>query len=234
MFKRARYDGPLTPPGVTPYIQFPGFLGGMNWWGVSVNPERLLMIVNVNRVATYNHLIPRAEADRLGIHPMQDGRGDVGGTVAQAGTPFAAAIGPFLSPLYMPCQAPPYGTISAVDLRTQKLVWTQRLGTAASNGPLGIPSHLPILMGTPNMGGSMSTRGGLTFIAATPDRYLRAYESTTGLLRWSDRLPAGGHSTPMSYRSASGRQMVVIAAAGARSFGSRTGDYIIAYALPSP
>ena len=234
MFKRARYDGPLTPPGVTPYIQFPGYLGGMNWWGVSVNPEQLLMVTNVNRVANYDYLIPRAAADRMGVRPLADGgQGDVGGTVAQAGTPFAAAISPFLSHLGIPCQAPPYGTISAVDLRTRKLVWTRPLGTASSNGPWGIPSHLPFLMGTPNLGGSFSTRSGLTFIAATPDRYLRAYETASGRLLWSGLLPAGGHSTPMSYLAPSGRQMVVIAASGSVPFGSKTGDDIVAYALPN-
>jgi quinoprotein glucose dehydrogenase len=234
-FRQARYDGPLTPPGETPYIQYPGYIGGMNWWGVSINPERLLMIVNVNRVGNYNRLVPRAEADRMGIRPLDNGRqGDVGGVVAQLGTPYAAAIGPFMSPLAVPCQAPPYGTISAVDLRNHQLVWTRPLGTAASNGPFGLASGLPFLMGTPNLGGSFNTRSGLTFIAATPDRYLRAYETTTGRLLWSDRLPAGAHSTPMSYRAADGRQMVVIAASGAPPFGSKTGDYIIAYALPTP
>jgi quinoprotein glucose dehydrogenase len=232
-FKRARYDGPLTPPGLSDYIQYPGYIGGMNWWGVSVNPDLSVMIVNVNRVGNYNHLVARADANRMGVHPLANGgQGEVGGLVAQWGTPFAAAIGPFMSPLAVPCQAPPYGTINAVDLRSHKLLWSQPLGTAAGNGPLGISSGLPFLMGTPNLGGSFSTRSGLTFIAATPDRYLRAFETMSGRILWSDRLPAGGHSTPMSYRSPAGRQMIVIAASGAAPFGSKVGDYVIAYALP--
>jgi glucose dehydrogenase len=88
-------------------------------------------------------------------------------------------------------------------------------------------------MGTPNLGGSFSTASGLTFIAATPDRYLRAYDSATGRLVWSDRLPAGAHATPMSYLTSNGRQMIVVAAAGAAPFGSKIGDFIIAYALPT-
>lgn len=232
-FKRARYEGPLTPPGLTPNIQYPGYLGGLNWWSESVNPELQVMIVNADRMANYDRLMPRAEADRLGIHPMPDGsEGDVGGTVAQQGTPFAGIIRPFLSPLFMPCQAPPYGTLSAVNLRTGKLIWTQPLGTASDNGPFGIPSGLPFTMGAPQLGGSLSTRGGVTFIAATTDRTFRAFETTTGRLLWSDRLPAGSHSTPASYLSSSGRQMIVIAAAGLPAFGSKPGDYIMAYALP--
>jgi quinoprotein glucose dehydrogenase len=233
-FRRARYDGPLTPPGLTPNIEYPGYLGGMNWWGMSVNPEQGVMVVNVNRVANYDFLIPRADADRMGLRPLADGgRGDVGGFVAQTGTPFAAGIAPFMSRLGIPCQAPPYGVLAAVDLRTRRLLWTRRLGTAAASGPFNIPSHLPIVMGTPNLGGSFSTRAGLSFIAATPDRYLRAYDTTTGELVWSDRLPAGAHSTPMSYLSPRGRQMIVVAAAGSVPFGSKTGDFIIAYALPA-
>jgi quinoprotein glucose dehydrogenase len=233
-FRRARYEGPLTPPGLTPNIQYPGYLGGMNWWGMSINPEQGIMVVNVNRVANYDFLIPRAEADRMGLRPLVDGgEGDVGGFVAQAGTPFAAGITPFMSRLGIPCQAPPYGVLSAVDLRTRRLLWTRRLGTAASSGPFNIPSHLPLPMGTPNLGGSFSTRTGLSFIAATPDRYLRAYDSVTGEIVWSDRLPAGAHATPMSYLSPGGRQMVVVAAAGLPPFGSKAGDFIIAYALPA-
>jgi quinoprotein glucose dehydrogenase len=70
-------------------------------------------------------------------------------------------------------------------------------------------------MGVPNMGGSVTTRSGLTFIAASQDNFLRAYETGTGRELWRGRLPAGGQATPAMYRSpASGRQFVVIAAGG--------------------
>jgi quinoprotein glucose dehydrogenase len=232
-FRRARYDGPLTPPGVTSYIQFPGYLGGMNWGSVSVNPEQLLMTVNVNHVATYNRLLPRAEADRLGLKPIEDASTDVGGAVAQTHTPFAALIGPFLSPLEMPCQAPPYGVLSAVDLRTGQLLWTQPFGTAKANGPLGIPSMLPFTLGTPNLGGALNTASGLTFIAATTDSMLRAYAAVSGKLLWEAKLPAGGQSTPVSYLARDGRQFVAISAGGMTGFGAKHGDYIVAFAVPT-
>src|SRR5690606_30834214 len=121
--------------------------------------------------------------------------------------------GPFLSPLFAPCQAPPYGRLSAVDLASGKLLWSRPIGTARDSGPLGLSLGLPLPMGVPNMGGSVTTRGGLIFIGATQDRYLRAVETKSGRVLWSERLPAGGQATPMTYLSRkSGRQFVAIAA----------------------
>ena len=145
----------------------------------------------------------------------------------------SADIQPFLSPLEVPCQRPPYGMLSAVDLKTRKLLWSKPLGTARDAGPLGLRSMLPFTLGTPNAGGSVVTRGGVLFIAAATDQYLRAFNTLNGKELWKARLPAGGQATPMSYYSdASRRQFIVIAAGG--HFGMRTtpGDYIIAFALP--
>jgi len=230
-FKRARYQGIYTPPGIAPFIEYPGILGGIDWGGVSVDPQRALMMVNASRVANYAALIPRALADAAGLKP--EGLGGRYSQRAQAGTPYAVSNPPFLSRLEIPCQRPPYGTLSAVNLLTGKLVWSRRLGTARDSGPFGIPLLLPLPLGTPNTGGSLSTRSGLVFIGATQDRYLRAYAAETGRLMWSARLPAGAQATPMTYEStASRRQFVVIAAGGSNTLETRQGDYVVAYALP--
>jgi quinoprotein glucose dehydrogenase len=230
-FRRARYEGMFTPPGVTPFIQYPGILGGIEWGGVAIDRGSRLMIVNASRVANYARLLPRAEADAQGRKPAGFGGSYI--QRAQAGTPYAVSNPPFLSPLNVPCQQPPFGTLSAVDLDTGKLVWTQALGSARDSGPLGMRSFLPFTLGTPNIGGSVATRGGVVFIGATQDRYLRAFQTKTGKLLWQARLPAGGQATPMTYESAaSGRQFVVIAASGLGSLLSGSGDYLIAYALP--
>jgi quinoprotein glucose dehydrogenase len=233
-FKRARYDGPMTPPGLTPNVIYPGYLGGMDWGSVSVDRDRNIMIVNSSRVPNVDQLLPRNVANKMGLRRIKEGgNGDVAGAHAQEGTPYAADVRPFLSPFQTPCNAPPYGLITAVDLTTGKVVWSHPLGTARDSGPFGIPSMLPITMGLPNSGGSLTTRGGLVFIAASQERTLRALDVRTGKEVWSARLPAGGHATPMTYISErSGRQFIVISAGGNVPLRSKTGDAIVAYALP--
>jgi quinoprotein glucose dehydrogenase len=224
----------MTPLNTNrPTITWPGYLGGMDWGGVSVDRARHLMVVNTNGVANYNYLIKRAAADKLGLKPMvADHLGDVGGPAPQMGTPYAAHIAPFLSPLAIPCQQPPYGTVSVVDLVTGKLLWTKPFGTSRDSGPLTLPTVLPIPMGVPNIGGAVATAGGVFFIGATQEHYLRAYETTTGRELWKARLPAGGNATPMSYWSAvSKRQFVVIAAGGHGGMLSGQSDALMAYAL---
>lgn len=234
-FRQARFAGDMTPLSTRqPTVTWPGYLGGVDWGGVSVDPVRQLMIVNNNQVANYNRLIPRAEADRMGVHPMTaEHMSDVGGPVAQQGVPYAAHIAPFLSPLAIPCQQPPYGRISAVDLRTGRMVWSRLFGTSRDSGPLALPTFLPIPMGVPNIGGSVTTRSGLVFIGATQEHAFRAYDVASGRELWRARLPAGGNASPSTYWSArSGRQFVVIAAGGHGAMLSGASDEIIAYALP--
>ncbi len=234
-FRQARFDGDMTPLGTDrPTLTWPGYLGGIDWGGVSIDKNRGLMFVNNNQVANYNRLIPRAEADRMGIRPMTAARmGNVGGPVPQQGVPYAAQIGPFLSPLFIPCQQPPYGMISAVDLRSGTMVWSRRFGTSRDSGPLALPTFLPIPMGVPNIGGSVATASGLLFIGATQEHAIRAYDSRTGRELWKARLPAGGQATPMTFWSdRSARQFVVIAAGGHGAMLSGSSDTLVAYALP--
>lgn len=231
-FRQARYDGPMTPLGLTPSIIFPGSFGGMNWGGVSVDPERKLMVVNWSLMANYNRLIPRREADRMGV--KVGGPLIIGMPMPQMGTPFAVAVNPFMSPLGVPCTQPPFGKIGVVDLNSGKLIWSRPLGTSADSGPLGMKTGLPLPMGVPNMGGSVITRSGLIFIGATQERAFRALDSQTGKLLWKTRLPAGGNATPMTYIGPeSGRQFVVIAAGGHPPLQSGASDQLIAFALPS-
>jgi len=231
-FRSARYDGPMTPPGVQPTVKYPGYKGGVGWAGTSIDPERQLLIVNSSRIANYVRLIPRVVADRLGVKPLLPGMKRTA-MQAQAGTPFAVSPLPFLSPLGAPCQQPPYGMISGVDMRTGKLRWTRPFGTAEDSGPLGYSSGLPISMGVPNDGAAITTRSGLTFIGATQELAFRALETVTGRELWKVRVPAGPQATPMTYLSrTSGRQFVVLAAGGHPSMRTKPGDYIIAYAVP--
>ncbi|WP_342641826.1 membrane-bound PQQ-dependent dehydrogenase, glucose/quinate/shikimate family [Rhodoligotrophos ferricapiens] len=230
-FHQLRYEGTYTPPSLEGTIFKPGFNGGVDWGGVAVDPERKLLIVNNNNLPNIVRLIPRSEASEMDIKAIGDKEERTGGLYAQRGLPYGAYSAPWRTALDVPCTAPPWGHIGVIDLRTRKFIWRKPLGTGRDHGPFGIPSMIPITMGTPNNGGSVVTAGGLIFIAAALDRVIRAFNTETGELVWEARLPAGGQAGPLSYVH-SGRQYVVLAAGGHNSMETTIGDSVIAYALP--
>jgi quinoprotein glucose dehydrogenase len=123
--------------------------------------------------------------------------------------------------------------LTAIDLTNKSVAWQVPFGTARDSGPLGSKTGPPITFGVFSMGGPTSTRSGLTFIGASLDQYIRAYDNRTGRELWRARLPAGGQSSPMTYWSEeSSRQFVVIAAGGHGALQTAFGDHVIAYALP--
>ena len=232
-FRQARYEGPATPITTQWTIVYPGYLGGMDWGSISVDPLRGIAYVPTVRMPNRNRLMPRSEADAKGLHPAKSGEAKyLGGAQPQGGVPYAVDVKPFLSPLGLPCAQPPYGMITAIDLKTQKTLWQRPIGTAEANGPMGMPSHLPLTMGTPMVGGAINSAGGLIFMGATLDRQIRALDAKTGKLLWKAGLPAGGHATPMTFRSPkTGRQYVVITAGGNPGAASAPGNSIVAFAL---
>ena len=223
-----RYDGMFTPPTLAGSIQYPQNPGGMNWGSLAIDPERKLLITNLMRMANVIQLIPRAEydamPDKVSHWPFQ--------LQPMFGTPYAMRNFPILSPFGAPCSPPPWGTIVAVDLTTGKIAWEKPLGTIRDQAPFPIwlwPGFKKL--GAPNLGGPVATASGLVFIAATTDRYLRAFDSEAGEEVWSHRLPYTGNATPMTYRlGPDGRQYVVIASGG--HVWSEPGDALMAFALP--
>ncbi|QXC47713.1 PQQ-binding-like beta-propeller repeat protein [Agrobacterium salinitolerans] len=144
------------------------------------------------------------------------------------GAPYGVFMGPFLGPLQIPCQAPPWGYVAGADLRTGDIAYKHKNGTVHDMTPL----PLPFKLGVPGIGGPMITKGGVAFLGAAVDNYLRAYDLTTGKQLWEARLPAGGQATPMTYSLENGKQYVVMVAGGHGSVGTKPGDYVIAYTLP--
>ena len=116
-----------------------------------------------------------------------------------------------------------------IDMHSGKILWSVPLGTTEDMAPFS--EYLLGKTGTPNLGGPMATAGGLVFIGAAMDNYLRAFDAKTGAELWSGRLPAGGQATPMSYVW-KGRQYVVIAAGGHSKLNTKRGDEVMAFALP--
>lgn len=216
----ARNDGLFTPPSLRGAVYAPATTGGANWGGVAIDPVRNRLVVNTN-----------ALIEVIRLQPQGDVSGATGtrhtGLVRQLGTPYAAWRGPMVSRLGIPCNRPPWGLLAAIDLDTGALAWRSTLGTTAGLAPLGIS----LKWGTPNVGGPMVTGSGLVFIGATMDNRLRAFDIRSGEELWAAALPAGAQASPMSY-AIGGRQFVVIAAGGNSVIGTRSGDYLMAFALP--
>lgn len=244
-FRELRYEGQFTPPTVGGSLIYPGNAGVFSWGGIAIDRVRGLLIANTTHTPFVSTAIPRRQADAMGLdHPTNSPRasnamrggesttkgGDTFG-YPQIGAPYAAQTVPFLSPLSVPCMAPPWGRISGIDLASGKLKWSRALGTSRDGGPMNWHHGPPLTIGVPNAGGPVVIGSGLFFIAATQDRYLRAIATSTGRELWRARLPAGGQATPMSYVGPSGRQFVVISAGGHGGLNVVPGDYVVAFAL---
>ncbi|MDQ9833994.1 glucose/quinate/shikimate family membrane-bound PQQ-dependent dehydrogenase [Acinetobacter soli] len=230
-FKSMRYEGLYTAPGTDVSLSFPGSLGGMNWGSIAFDPSHRYMFVNDMRLGLWIQLIKQTPED-LAVQANGGEKVNTGmGAVPMKGTPYKVNKNRFWSALSIPCQKPPFGTMTAIDMKTRQIAWQVPLGTVEDTGPMGIKMGLKAPIGMPTIGGPMATQGGLVFFAATQDYYLRAFDTSTGKELWKARLPVGSQGTPMSYVSPkTGKQYVVISAGGARQSPDH-GDYVIAYAL---
>lgn len=225
-FDRLDARGMYTPPSTRGTVVYPGMGGGINWGSVSIDPAARRLVANLQRVPFVLRLIPRDQAPPNAPLPDTETYRYV-----QEGAPYAAVAHPFLSPLGVPCVAPPWGEIVAIDLDGGEVSWRRALGDLRSFLPLGLGRLLD--WGTPNLGGTLQTAGGVTFVGATLDAQFRALDSATGRPLWSATLPFPGIATPVTYRTRpGGRQFVVIAAGGHGAMGTATGDTLVAFALP--
>ncbi len=221
LIRKARSEGLFTPPSTQGTIIRPFTGGGANWGGTAFDPSRNLLVVNMNNLA---HLVTLIPSDKvMSVHEqMPDAE-----VSPQEGTPFGMSRVILVSPLGLPCSPPPWGVLAGVDLATGKIVWRHGIGSTRDLTATGL--DLPL--GTPSLGGPLVTAGGLAFLGATFDSYLRAFDTGTGKELWKASLPASAQATPMTYEWR-GRQYVVIAAGGYGSLQSRMGDYVAAFALP--
>ena len=219
-----RSEGIFTPPSVRGSILYPGNVGGSNWSGASIDPVRRLAFLPLNRIATFVELIPR---ERYRDDQRRSGRDFE--VAPQSGTPFAMRRQtPLSAPDGVPCSPPPYGTLTAVDLESGDVKWEVPLGRVEKFAQLPGGGR----WGSPNLGGSLATAGGLVFAGGALDQRLQAFDAQTGAELWSFTLPAGVHAAPMTYVTAAGRQFVVVAAGGHKDLATTPGDYIVAFALP--
>ncbi|WP_038216754.1 membrane-bound PQQ-dependent dehydrogenase, glucose/quinate/shikimate family [Xenophilus azovorans] len=228
-FRQLRYEGRFTPPSERGSIVYPGNFGVFNWGGIAVDPARGWAFTTPTYLAFVSRLVARRDDISLLVQEGGPPKGSLPALNENFGAPYAASMKPFMSPVGLPCQAPPWGYVAGVDLRTGQVAWKHRNGTVRDLSPL----PLPFRMGVPGIGGPMVTAGGVAFYSGALDNYVRAYDMASGRVLWSDRLPAGGQATPMTYSGEDGRQYVLVVAGGHGSTGTKPGDAIRAYALPA-
>ena len=218
-----RNEGIFTPPSLQGTLAVPGNIGGMTWSGYAFDPSRGLLFVNTNNLVAKAKLIPRADFWRDEV------RTEDGDYAPQSGTSYGLFRRFLQSPSKLPCVAPPWGSLFAVDMNEGKIRWKVPLGSMQDFG--GKQPSIP--PGSINLGGPIATAGGLVFIAGTFDPYLRAFDVETGKELWKGELPASGHATPMTYRlGRNGKQYVVIAAGGHPKISEEAlSDALVAFTL---
>ena len=222
---KLRNEGIYTPPSLEGTLMVPGNIGGMTWSGYAFDPQRGLLVTNVNNLVAIARLIPREKYNDRGAHAEDGDYGD------QLGAGYGLYRRFIQSPSDLPCSPPPWGTLSAVDMNEGKIRWQVPLGSMQDFGGTH-PQQIP--PGSISLGGPILTAGGLVFIAGATDCFLRAFDIESGKELWKAKLPACGNATPMTYRvSASGKQYVVIAAGGhPKITEEKLGDTLVAFALP--
>ncbi len=183
-----RSDGLYTPPSTQGTVLFPFTGGGVNWGGIAIDPQDVVY-VNTSRAVHVITLIPRADFDV--VRAASPGRE----VSPQRGAPFGMKREVMLSSFGAPCNPPPWGVLAALDLRRKRILWEVPLGTTEDL----LPGGIAMATGTPNFGGPVAAAGGVVFIGAALDRYLRAFDAGSGVELWRGRLPAAGVATPMVY-----------------------------------
>jgi quinoprotein glucose dehydrogenase len=209
-------EGIFTPAGLKgTMVTFPSTLGGGNWSGLSYDPGRGLLFTNIMNLGQVARMQPRTDP--------------VTGAVTYARTsPWGSPYARFWNPeTKVPCSAPPFGELVAVDVNRAAVVWRVPLGVFDDLKARGFDRT-----GTPNIGGTIATATGLVFVGASIDRRFRAFDAATGALVWETTLEASAHATPMTFLGRDGRQYVVVAAGGDGLLQSAPGSKIVAFALP--
>jgi len=203
----------FTPPSLRGTLQRPGQGGGASWGGAAFDPETGYLIVRATRGVGVNRIGKNDGSDPL---------------VAAAYSNRFASGGESASIDGIPLTAPPYAVLTAIDLNKGEIAWKIPLGegdASLRNHPLLKGVRLPDRLGSPNnRGGALVTRSGLTFIGGG-DGYLYAFETKTGKELWRAKVPYLNTANPMTYRTRSGRQFIVMAT------GAGTSNALVAFAL---
>ena len=229
LMKDLELGGPYLPVSYNKLgVRFPGNHGGVNWGGTSFNPQLGYLFINSNELGQITGVRDHDINEGRAIARGQGNRVDPGGPYEGIGGGRFSIPGKNGSTQQLPCQQPPWGQLTAVNVNTGEFAWRV---------PLGITESLPPekqLTGRPGNGGTIATASGLVFVGATDDARFRAFDAKTGKELWAVKLGGAAEATPMTYQGKDGRQYVVIASTGGGFFNNPvTDDSITAYALAS-
>ncbi|WP_373068880.1 pyrroloquinoline quinone-dependent dehydrogenase [Gemmatimonas sp.] len=226
--------GPIfTPPIVSSAMGLLGTLsqgptnGGANWGGGSYDPATQILYVSASN---YSPSV-------LGLTPPAAGVSDMDFVRGLAPQPAGAPRVGGLSVQGLPLFKPPYGTITAINLKTGEFAWQVPHGET----PDAVRNHEALKgltidrTGQPGYVGTLVTKtlviAGDPEVTTLPTRprsaMLRAYDKATGQEVGAVQMPAQQSGSPMTY-TLKGRQYIVVAVSG----GAYSGEYI-AYRLPA-
>jgi quinoprotein glucose dehydrogenase len=220
-----RNEGIFTPPSLKGTLMVPGNVGGMTWSGYAFDAQHNLLVTNTNNLAAIARLIPRVKYNQRGSHTEDGEYGD------QIGAPYGLYRRFLQSPSHLPCSAPSWGLLTAIDMSEGKIRWQAPLGSMQDFGGAHAQKIPP---GSISLGGPIVTAGGIVFIAGTTDPYIRGFDVETGKELWKAQLPASANATPMTYQLRSnGKQYLVIAAGGHPKISeTKLSDALVAFTLP--
>ena len=194
---RFRGDGRMSPSTLV----FPGGLGGANWGGTAFDPQTGYVFVTTQDVGALGSIERTKEGAPAPFEKTSPGRATFDVRIGEAS---------------WPCQKPPWGRMTAIDMATGDVAWQI---------PLGITEQLPEgkqRTGRPALAGPIVTAGGVLFVAATDDDRFRGLDAKTGRELWVTKLERRGNANPITYQGSNGKQYVAIVAT----------DMLAVYALP--
>ena len=210
--------GPLfTPPSLGGTLQRPGTADGANWGGAAFDPETGLLYVRTSEGADTNQVCAN-DGENPEVDVAYSNNCPYGATLVMfqgAGAARVEEAPP--SPLGpIPLVKPPYAHLVAIDLNAGEIAWKVPFGEgdpALRSHPLLRGVQLPERLGTRGAASAMVTQGGLVFIGGGAP-YLYAFDKASGAELWRGATPFPTKGNPMTYRTRSGRQFVVIATGG--------------------
>ena len=123
--------------------------------------------------------------------------------------------------------APPWGTLNAIDLVKGELLWKVPLGEYPQLVAKGHSQHRHDEFRRRGRDG----RWTWCSLPRRPTKRSAPSRQHSGRVLWEHQLPAGGYATPSVYM-VDGREYVAIAAGGGGKNATKSGDSIIAFALP--